>query len=613
MQKRIQCLQTGKIFRDISNKSGILTKHLRTLDISTTNVFEHFKIIEIEDDNRKYIECPITGKRFYDEDNKSGQFTLYILNKLQYSCITSFCDDFPEYKKYFDRLLYKESILFDKNLQVRCLICNQLYRKITRSHLEFHGISMQEYKEKYSCKIVSKSTSSKQSVATLKRNFLYGSSTKNHRSKLEDDFKNKLILSNISFEQQYLLNGKRYDFYIPELQYLIEINGEAFHVDSIENISSFTQLNTFLNDIKKIEIAQDNRISLFQIRYNVDLEFQNIDELLILLNTTNYEIDLCINEDTKILSKEYLLRFQEYKGYDKLEKYVRLLCKFIYEFCPSIIEFKRNTSLSRFIPEITLPKNLTDNKCFYYNKYNSSGSSYLRTIFLSYYQSRYETSETLELAWKDEDLIRKIIKYRIGLNKGKECWDFSIHNIIKGYQVNRYLISWFKPSLAAGIYKELLQNKDNSVVFDACAGFGARMLGFYSQYPNGTYIAVEPSKSTYNELCKLSKILDKPQTILINDYVENVENLPEYDLAFTSIPYWNKEVYNNDKVYKNFEEWKNIFLNKIKSLKNCYINIPDFLYKEFPIILDEYKLIHNTSNFNKSTGNKKHEWILKIS
>ena len=107
--------------------------------------------------------------------------------------------------------------------------------------------------------------------------------------------------------------------------------------------------------------------------------------------------------------------------------------------------------------------------------------------------------------------MRKIISYRVGLNDNGEIFDFSIKNIIKGFSANRINVSFFKPMVAANIYKHYLGDKSNPVVFDPCFGFGGRLLGFKSIYPNGKYIGVDYDVNGYNNIQKLS------------DQFENVE------------------------------------------------------------------------------------------
>jgi hypothetical protein len=148
--------------------------------------------------------------------------------------------------------------------------------------------------------------------------------------------------------------------------------------------------------------------------------------------------------------------------------------------------------------------------------------------------------------------MRRIIKYRIGINDSGEVFDFTYHQLIKGLSAARYTISFFKPVLAAAIYKEFIGDNNTPVVIDPCAGFGGRLLGFKSIYPNGKYIGIEPNKETYDELVKLSENFSNIE--LHNCEIEDYTGSKNCDLTFTSIPYFDLEDYSNDIYYSSFNE-----------------------------------------------------------
>jgi hypothetical protein len=605
----LECIQTKKQFRDIQNKSGVITKYLKSMNILDIDYLKYFNVIEIED--KKYIECPITKKRFYDVDNASGQFTLHVLHKLNYSTVTDFCLEWPEYQKYFKKKLQREQVLYDQNVRVKCAICGEYFRKISNTHLKLHLITADEYKLKYGVKITSSETSRLQSIATTTHNLLHGSSTPAKNSKDELDFINKLIQANIQYEAQYLLNGKRFDVYIPNLNLLVELNGTAFHTSNLKNLN-LTQLHTFVNDYDKIQIANNLHYKLIQIRYNKNtFQFTDLDSLKLQLDAHSYLIDSNLQINDIVLSKEYLIKYKKSKGALKLQRYIPLLIKYIRIVAPDIIQYLSKQNLN--VEYVTCNESCYNDKNFYFVKCNNSGTNFLKSVFMSYFKSHYLKNSKLEDAWNNDEIMYRIIKYRIGINNSNEVFDFSVKNILRGYQVNRYTVSWFKPSLAAAIYKHFLGNLQAPTVLDPCAGFGARMLGFYSMYPNGVYIGVEPNTETFNELVKLNQLLGK-NSILINDRYENVDiSQFKYDIAFTSIPYWDTEIYSNDHTvhYDNFEDWKKKFLNKIQSTPKLVVNIPQKLRNEINVeSVSEYKLIHNTSHFDKNSTSK-FEYILE--
>ena len=69
--------------------------------------------------------------------------------------------------------------------------------------------------------------------------------------------------------------------------------------------------------------------------------------------------------------------------------------------------------------------------------------------------------------------MQEVIDYRIGLNNSDDIFDFSLHQLIRGLSARRITTSFFKPLLAASIYKHFIGNEVlNPVVFDPCCGFG---------------------------------------------------------------------------------------------------------------------------------------------
>ena len=208
--------------------------------------------------------------------------------------------------------------------------------------------------------------------------------------------------------------------------------------------------------------------------------------------------------------------------------------------------------------------------------------------------------------------MTRIINYRVGDNNSNEIFDFSLYQLIKGMSAMRITISFFKPVLAAAIYYHYLGDIISPVVLDPCAGFGGRLLGFKSRYPEGTYIGIEPNKDTYKELLQLVELGQFKNVKLYNCKFEdfNLDSI-KYDFAFTSITYYNKEKYSNSEQI-SFDDWKNTFITKILTLKNGYINLPDDLYSKLNLmnVIDAYISTRKT-HFSKTNSNKK-ELIIKI-
>jgi len=390
------------------------------------------------------------------------------------------------------------------------------------------------------------------------------------------------------------------DFYLPEENRYIEIDGEYWHPLNKENLN-FQLISGFISEKKKEKIN-----GLYRIRENDIGKIKSLNDLDLFSIQPNMNIEYY----QKIISKSYFENYIKLHGKEKLESYVWLLLKFIKTFQPNFPDIPTTESLDNIRDIINKNKiSFNENTKVFSNVTSNIGISYLKSIFKSYWKSRYIQNVSPVEAWNDENIMKDIIKYRIGINNTNEIFDFSLHQLVRGISARRCCISFFKPQVAANIYRYFLSDKINPIVIDPCAGFGGRLLGFKCVYPNGKYIGIEPTIETYNELKKLSENFTNVE--LYNCKLEDYKGSKDCDLTFTSIPYYNVEIYSNG--YNMTEnEWKNMVNILTNNYKNVLINISQKSYDIHPFnYTEKYYLESNTSHFDK-INNKKLELILKV-
>lgn len=425
-------------------------------------------------------------------------------------------------------------------------------------------------------------------------------------------FRDWLDSHSINYTQQYPTEFGSVDFHLNDYNLHIEIDGEYWHPLNIENLT-FKLLPSTLNDYKK-----DNNLELIRIRSSLLCKLNDITDpycLKELHEVRNYDISYY----QKILNKDYLKFYLLEKGEGKLRQYIPMLLKFIRTLHPEFPYPEQKESLSYVMKKLQF----TDYSHIYVgNEFNHNcstiGINYLKSNFKSYWSSSFKKSKTPIEAWNDDDIMTKVIEYRVGLNNSNEIFDFSLHQLIRGLSARRYTISFFKPALAKQIYKTILKDKINPTVLDPCMGFGGRLLGFKSAYPNGIYIGCEPNIETYNELIKLRDELeligcDKDTIQLYNCKFEDLDVSDlQYDICFTSIPYYDTEKYSNDIIheYKDIEDWKSKFINSFYKLHDCYINLPGELLDDITGIR-LFKLKNQTSHYNQGDQSKS-EYIVKL-
>ena len=197
--------------------------------------------------------------------------------------------------------------------------------------------------------------------------------------------------------------------------------------------------------------------------------------------------------------------------------------------------------------------------------------------------------------WQDEEKLRKF------------NWTFWREGMVKfvdetkwreAFRLGAYVATQFKPTVAKYVY-----NRFNAkVILDSSCGWGDRLAGFWTSNAD-TYVGCDPNPvvwKTYIEQCKFYEtILGNEWTLTEHDdyfhfigskevliYLRASETMDwphlDYDLAFTSPPYYSTERYAEDIAeeeqswfkYKNFDDWLNDFLFESLRRINKVIN-PD--------------------------------------
>ena len=95
--------------------------------------------------------------------------------------------------------------------------------------------------------------------------YMTESLTKNE-SKLEKEFKKILDTLNIDYQFQYVVSGYNYDFYLPDKNILIEVDGDWWHCNPKLNIIPIhdSQKHTVAHDRIKNEVAKKNNFQLLR-------------------------------------------------------------------------------------------------------------------------------------------------------------------------------------------------------------------------------------------------------------------------------------------------------------------------------------------------------------
>lgn len=123
----------------------------------------------------------------------------------------------------------------------------------------------------------------------------------------------------------------------------------------------------------------------------------------------------------------------------------------------------------------------------------------------------------------------------------------------------------FRPGFALLMYRKFAPW--GGTVLDTSTGYGGRLVGFIAS-DCSTYIGYDPNTVTHAGNVRLAADLTKKNVILHNLPIEDAdpnEHAGQCDFAFTSPPYFCKEIYSDEDTqscnrYKTARDWCNGFL-----------------------------------------------------
>lgn len=597
--KSYECKICHKIYE--TNASGCCQKHLKNIhNIKDYNNLEKYydRINYVKPKIEKKLKCPLCDKKWVN--NLGGGLTTHLKKEHNLS-IQEAILKFNYLKNHFnanERRIVDKILLKDNKIQ--CMICKKFMSKLTHKHLSKHRISKLEYENKYG----KHSIFSVNSLERARKQNIYRKPKK--ESKYEKFVSQELNKQYKNVIEKKKLENHEFDICINNIY--IEIDGIYWHVKDYNKLLSISQINNLINDYNKNEIIKKNKLTLYRLWTQPKLETITIDEIeknsyMVIKNgkiIKNYYRDF-----NRIISKQY---------YNNLKpNNINLLHDLLTYFFQYYIEFpyqKSNEKIESVLNKIRNNPNL---------KLTSNlkiGNNFLKSRFKSFYHTKVKNFSAYD-SYYNFEILKSIIINRLSSIYADYKF-FTPKMILKGLSANYYLASFFNPKLAYLIYQKIA--KPNDIILDMSCGFGGRLLGWAAFQNGGKYIGYEPNTKTYSELLNLKQELN----LNIEIYNEPFEdaNLKKVDICFSCPPYFNKEIYCNEKTqslvkYKNIEEWKEKFLFKsidkmIKISNKVYLvvdlNLKQILETQYKIKeIDEIKNLK--SHFTKKNN---YEYLIQI-
>ena len=184
-----------------------------------------------------------------------------------------------------------------------------------------------------------------------------------------------------------------------------------------------------------------------------------------------------------------------------------------------------------------------------------------------------------------------------------------LRNIIS---LRKYIAAQFRPSAAKTIYDYFKAE----TVLDFNMGWGDRILGAHASEHVKKYVGIDPNFSlvpAYIQQIQHYNSIGTPMKFSVIPNCAEDERLylkDEFDLVFTSPPYFDKEKYDQSELqsykrYKAFDDWMEKFLFKaielrtenLKSGGHLAINISDIYTRK-----KQYKICDGMNDYIASTG-----------
>jgi len=220
--------------------------------------------------------------------------------------------------------------------------------------------------------------------------------------------------------------------------------------------------------------------------------------------------------------------------------------------------------------------------------------------------------------WDNERFRLTLFKALFSL-KVKEINPQVLRSIIS---LRKYIAAQFRPSVAKIIY-DLYQPE---TVLDFSMGWGDRILGAHASEYVKKYVGFDPNHDLiagYMEQIKhYQKLGTAMKFSLLPHCAEDsqISTNDDFDLVFTSPPYFDKEKYNQSdtqsyKKYKAFDDWMQNFLfetielrtQNLKSGGHLVINISDIYTRK-----THFKICDGMNDYIASTGNFEYEGAIGL-
>lgn len=226
------CKLTGKTFNDYKNYSGVLKKHVTSLNIEFTSIGDHFDILSNPKGFKPRYNCKYCSWSTTDVENKSGCITVHLKDKhdlLPTDHIKAHPEESSIWTYTHSPELREHFLSKDDSLYIECKECGMKMGRMTITHLSKHGMTMDEYREKHGDDDML--SQKYKDFVVRHRSESFFPKNPSFTSKAETEIKEYLESLGVAVESgnRTLIKSGEIDLYLPELKIGIEYNGLYWH------------------------------------------------------------------------------------------------------------------------------------------------------------------------------------------------------------------------------------------------------------------------------------------------------------------------------------------------------------------------------------------------
>lgn len=356
----------------------------------------------------------------------------------------------------------------------------------------------------------------------------------------------------IEYIHQYFVkqNGQShlFDFYLPDYKLLVDADGVYYHayLDDPDG----ERVRDDYDEVRLSLIPEDHRFYLI-VEGQEDKQMKDLISMLESIHGSLSQFDSILFEWCRSIDFPY----PEYTD-KRMQSDFNKLCRY---------------EKDEYIPQCRF------------------GQSILKNFHKSIYHARVGNFATPYEGWNDDNKLRQVIRNRFIY---KNTVDPS--KVLAGFNVSKIApcVSTFNPVLTRYLIKKYLS--EFNAVFDPFSGFSGRLIGTASTGKG--YIGYDLNEIAVSESNDVINFLQLDRSKYSVQQQDILTYQGTFECLLTCPPYYRKERYNSESVFKECDDWIDECLTRFECKR--YVFVVDSTEKYSDNVVET---IESASHLSKST------------